>query len=261
MARSSLRTGSPGDGLFPLMVARWLGLDNGSIIADVGCGSAMSGVRLAHETGCRLVACDVNASALDAVRSTSHELGLAGKVEVQPRAFRDFVAHAAAAGLKYDLILSEGGLFSYLSFADTLAQAALIMAEDGHILFSTLVLRGISASHPKHHDVAAPTPPDVVQFYTNTPMSDGGRELLTDNALNDVFRHCGFSRTASWSLPASYWSDFYSAIHEAGDHSLANWRGQDDHLNVASIYETFYNAKGRFHIDYCYYLLTLGRGS
>ncbi len=161
-------------------------------ILDVGCGSGAQTLALAALTGGSILAVDLHAGFLEALRTQLAARGLEGRVTAQ-------VGDMHALGLppeRFDLVWSEGAIF-ILGLEEGLRTLRPLLRGPGLVVLTDAVwLRPLEE-----------VPADVRTFWTEAYPSIAGLEENLARA-----RRAGFEPIDHFTLPAAGWAAYVDPL-------------------------------------------------
>jgi SAM-dependent methyltransferase len=125
-------------------IPQLLGLTQQSSALEIGCGSGKYAIRVAHETGCRVVGLDVNQYAIENARVLAQRAGFESRIA--------FVADDANKALPFadcalEAVFSNDAVCHIPGRANLLSEVARVLKPGGRLLFSDALVIGGMVSH------------------------------------------------------------------------------------------------------------------
>jgi SAM-dependent methyltransferase len=170
-------------------------------ILDLGCGVGRQTLHLAELTAGSIMAFDAHEPAITRLQETIAEHGLAGRV----RAMVGDMAHLEQPGESFDLVWSEGALYS-IGLAKALGICYGLLRPHGYLAFSDAIWR-------------KENPPAAVKAMFEMDYPTMG--TVADNLA--MIQECGFEVVGHFALPdEAWWDEFYTPM----EHRIAELRGK-----------------------------------
>lgn len=126
---------SPAGKEFSFAAARFAGINPSSRILDMGCGYGESACCLASEFRCKITACDYSQENIDFARKYAIQRNVSHLIDLQVVDLLKADFHET----RFELILAEGGVLSYLSRSKGLQLASSWLMPRGWFAFSDLI--------------------------------------------------------------------------------------------------------------------------
>jgi SAM-dependent methyltransferase len=156
---------------------------------DLGCGYGEGTCNLASEFRCRVAAIDLSRENIDSGRQIAVERGVSHLIDFISG---DLLTHDFGKD-KFDLILAEGGIFSFVGRRRGLELANSLLLPSGWVAFSDLIL------------LSEEIPPEVLSTF-----EDSTYHYETEASYRKLVREAGFSQNLICLVPQSGWDNYYA---------------------------------------------------
>lgn len=177
-------------------------------VLDLGCGGGGQTLHLTELLDGPIVAVDLHAPFIDAIRATARALGLADRLDAR-------VADMAAlpfTDATFDLVWSEGALYN-LGLERALPICHDLLRPGGHLVFTDAVWRTASA------------PDEVRAAFADYPTMGTEADVLAQLEAG------GWSVLGHFLLPdAAWWDDFYRPMEQRIESLRAKFAGAPEAL-------------------------------
>ncbi len=177
------------------------GVDRGTRILDVGCGTGAQSLVLARHSAARIVAIDSHPPFVEALRRCARELGVGDRIDAR---VRDMHRLEFPPG-SFDLIWSEGAIYN-IGFEAGLREWRRLLAPGGHLAVT-------EACWTKPG-----TPPECAAFWAREYPA-----IRPVPALLEAIDACGYETVGHFTLPeSSWWDEFYRPLQQ----NVTTFRGR-----------------------------------
>lgn len=192
---SNLDLLGPGGAAAITELIRTVGIVKDMCVLEVGCGSGRTACQLAQETGCTVVATDIDPNRLEQTLARVAKSALKGRVIVRQADLRTLFAYFPTT--RFDVVLAENTVRE-VGIGVAATNAINVLQAEGYFIFTLPTW----ARDPEEA-------PEYVRSYweDHAPMAQ-----LQYN-LNLLGQH-GFPRGFAYPLPSSAWDACYEPIRE-----------------------------------------------
>lgn len=159
-------------------------------IVEFGCGSGISTLELARQSGASVVAIDNSSPFLDQLKQKIDQAGLGQQVQVREQS----MDVAWPEGTQFDLIWCEGSAYA-IGVENALRQWLPLLSPGGRIALSDLVW-------------IDPNPDEEVQQY----WKDQGEILRYPNDTRALFTSLGYQMIDDFVFPDRDWQNYYRPL-------------------------------------------------
>ena len=178
---------------------------------DLGCGVGGQTLHLAELTDGRIVAIDSHAPAIERLRATLAERGLADRV----RALVGDMADSGQPPESFDLVWSEGALYN-IGIGKALRVCYGLLRPGGCLAFTDAVWR------------KADPPPEIKAAFDQEYPTMGRAEDVAA-----LIERNGFELLGCFTLPdAAWWDDFYTPMLRRIDELRLRYAGDAEALSI-----------------------------
>jgi cyclopropane fatty-acyl-phospholipid synthase-like methyltransferase len=222
---------SPAGREFSLAAARISGINPAAVVLDMGCGYGEAAATLAAEFRCKVTAVDIGPENIELAKKLAAERHVAHLItfETQDVLSCDF------SGSKYDLVLAEGGIFSFIGRKEGLRLAGAGLQENGWLAFSDLVM--LSEKVPE--EVRAVFEDEKYHY-----ESEGSYRALVTAA--------GFEVQFMCLVPPSGWDNYYGHMARRLEDSKGVFADRRVKLGFHREIDVFYRLEGFRYIGYLF---------
>jgi SAM-dependent methyltransferase len=226
---------SPAGKEFTLLAGKLAGINPASTVVDMGCGYGEAACNLAQEFRCRVKALDANAENIDFGREQSVERGVSHLIDfqVQDVLSADFRTEPA------DLVLAEGGIFSFVGRRKGLELAHAWLKPSGWLAFSDLILLSEKA------------PPEVLAIFEHDKY-----RYETEASYRKLVKEADFGIQLMCMAPQSGWDNYYGHMARRLEDQKGFFADRQIKLAFHKEIDVFYRLEG---FRYVGYLVCLGR--
>ncbi|MCF7748870.1 methyltransferase domain-containing protein [Sulfitobacter sp. M39] len=236
---------SPTDHLLTRLLAKAFGLNAGSRLLDIGCGSGYSGIALSEYFGCTVDFVDVSQSRVNEVSVAAAAKNISNQCKTFHSTAEEYVE---TCNETYDFVIAHGGLLSLTgpSLIETISKKCL--TANGIVHASMLTLRRVPYKQLGGCDVPQHVPEEVTEQYRNTVLSSTTRWLPFEDEAVTAIEHAIGSCWASRSS-GLVWSEYYANMYSAAP-SSTGLAEDDTFCRSTAIDEAYYKLIGQKYIDY-----------
>ena len=180
---------SPAGREFSLAAARMAGINPASRVLDMGCGYGEAACTLAEEFRCKITAVDSSEENIE----NGRRLALDRRVSHLITFMVGDILHGDFHQEPFDLVLAEGGIFSFISRLQGLQLANAWLPPRGWLAFSDLIF------------LSEKTPRDV-----RTLFEDETYHYESEKSYRDLVDKAGFNVYFMSLVPPSGWDSYYA---------------------------------------------------
>ena len=229
---SSMDRQGPGSNSTTLRALSFVdGLTEQSAIADLGCGTDMPTLTLAHHTPCRITALDLFPSFIDKLQSRCQQEGLQHRVNPMV----GDMCQLPFSPESIDLIWCEGAIYN-IGFKQGLHEWLQYLRPNGYIAVSDAVW------------LTNQRPTEIEQFWL-----DAYPEIDTIGAKLSTLQDEGYRPVAMFVLPEDCWTDhFYTPAVKAQEDFLSRHIDNPTAINLVANQRREAELYHRYHRHYGY---------
>jgi cyclopropane fatty-acyl-phospholipid synthase-like methyltransferase len=180
---------SPAGKEFSRAAARMAGVNPASAVLDMGCGYGEAATTLAEDFRCKVTAVDGNAQNIEAARKYATERRVSHLITFETAD----ITKSDYTQKPFDLIIAEGGLFSFISRTTGLSLAARWLPAHGWLAFSDLIL------------LSDKTPEEVRSIF-----EDEKYHYESEKSYRALVEAAGFAIQLMALVPPSGWDNYYA---------------------------------------------------
>ena len=182
---------SPAGREFTIAAGRLAGINPASRVLDMGCGYGEAACTLAQIFRCKVTAVDISEDNIEQARQEAKKRQVSHLIEFS---CTDILT-ADYSAEPFDLVLAEGGMFSFLSRTKGLACASAWLMPRGWLAFSDLI-------------ITSKTCPDEI----TTVYSFNEFNYETEETYRKLISNAGFDSQAQLItlVPQSGWDNYYA---------------------------------------------------
>ena len=220
---------SPAGKEFTLTAGRFSGISPASNVLDLGCGYGEGICNLATEFRCKAKAIDINAENIEDARELSISRKVSHLIDFQTQDIleSDFSEEPA------DLILAEGGVFSFIGREKGLQLASSWLDSRGWLAFSDIVL------------LSENIPNEILEIFENKTYNyeteASYRRLLKDN---------GYSTKFMCLVPPSGWDNYYAHMARRLEDDKGFFASRQIKLAFHREIDVFYRLEATKYVGY-----------
>jgi cyclopropane fatty-acyl-phospholipid synthase-like methyltransferase len=226
---------SPAGKEFTLAAGRFAGVNPASRVLDIGCGYGEGACNLAQEFRCRVHAID----------SSNENIAFARQLAVQ-RNVSHLITFQTLDALQadflhdpFELLLAEGGVFSFIGRAEGLSRAHAWLQPRGWLAFSDLILFSDS------------TPAEVLSVFENDTY-----RYETEANYRRLATEAGFAIHFMCLVPQSGWDNYYAHMAKRLEDQKGFFADRRVKLAFHKEIDVFYRMEG---FRYAGYLFCIAR--
>jgi SAM-dependent methyltransferase len=220
---------SPAGREFTLAAGRLAGVNPASRSIDLGCGYGDAACSLAAEYRCRVVAIDIAEENIEFARRQAVERGVSHLIDLR---VGDVLA-ADFGPAPADLVLAEGGLFSFIGRRRGMELAHSLLAPLGWLAFSDLVM------------LSKDTPAGVLAIF-----EDDKYHYETEEAYREMVKEAGFSPNVVCMVPPSGWDNYYAHVARRLEDDKGFFADRQIKLAFHKEIDVFYRLEGFRYVGY-----------
>ena len=207
------------------------GINPASVVLDMGCGYGETTAMLAAEFRCKVTAVDngpeniVIAKKLAAERHVSHLVTFV----------TDDILTCDFTQSKFDLLLAEGGIFSFIGRNEGLCLAGSWLPQNGWLAFSDLVLLS-----------------DRAPVEVKTVFEDDKYHYESESSYRALVAAAGFDIQFMGLVPPSGWDNYYGHMARRLEDSKGVFADRQVKLAFHREIDVFYRLEGSKHVGYLF---------
>ena len=222
---------SPAGREFSLAAARMAGINPASRVLDMGCGYGEAACTLAAEFRCKITAVDAVADNIETGRRIALERRVSHLITFEAG---DIMQYDYAQD-PFDLVLAEGGIFSYLSRLRGLHLANAWLPPRGWLAFSDLIF------------LSEKTPREVRAIF-----EDDKYHYETEGSYRNLVAQAGFNVYFMSLVPPSGWDNYYAHMARRLEEDVGIFNDPKVKLAFHREIDAFYRMEGLRYLGYLF---------
>jgi cyclopropane fatty-acyl-phospholipid synthase-like methyltransferase len=222
---------SPAGREFSLAAARMAGINPASRVLDMGCGYGEAACTLATEFRCKITAVDASAENIDIGRSRALEKRVSHLISFEV----GDILHCDYTQTPFDLVLAEGGIFSFISRLPGMQLASSWLPSRGWLAFSDLII------------LSEKTPKEVRALY-----EDEKYHYETESSYRKLVSQAGFNVYYMSLVPPSGWDNYYGHMARRLEEGVGFFADPKVKLAFHREIDMFYRLEGFRYIGYLF---------
>jgi cyclopropane fatty-acyl-phospholipid synthase-like methyltransferase len=222
---------SPAGKEFTLAAGYFAGINPASRILDLGCGYGDGSCNMAQQFRCKVIALDISeenigfARRLAETKSVSHLITF----ETKDLLGTDF------SDEPFELILAEGGVFSFVSRSKGLEKAASWLLPRGWLAFSDLIF------------LSEKIPEEVKNIF-----EDNTYHYESETSYRTLLRNAGFDIHLMCLVPQSGWDNYYAHMARRLEDDKGFFSDKRIKLAFHKEIDVFYRLEGFKYVGYLF---------
>ena len=222
---------SPAGKEFTLAAGFFAGINPASRILDLGCGYGDASSNMAQQFRCRVVALDMSEENIDFARRLAESRNVSHLIafETQDLLKSDFTDKP------FDLVLAEGGVFSFVSRSKGLERAASWLLTRGWLAFSDLIFLSEKA-------------PDEIKNI----FDDSTYHYESETSYRALLRNAGFDVHLMCLVPQSGWDNYYAHMARRLEDEKGFFSNKRIKLAFHKEIDVFYRLEGFKYVGYLF---------
>jgi ubiquinone/menaquinone biosynthesis C-methylase UbiE len=220
---------SPAGKEFTLAAGRLAGINPSSRVLDMGCGYGDAACNLAAEFRCRVQAIDLSQENIELARQNAIERKVSHLIDFK---VEDVLA-ANYAEHPFDLLLAEGGIFSFIGRSRGLELASQWLGSRGWLALSDLVLLSEKA------------PAEVLAIF-----EDQTYHYETEASYRKLLQEGDFVPHLMCMVPPSGWDNYYAHMARRLEDTKGFFADKKIKLAFHREIDVFYRLEGLRYVGY-----------
>ncbi len=222
---------SPAGKEFSRAAARISGINPASKVLDIGCGYGEAACTLAAEFRCKVTAVDISGVNTGIAQKRAAGLHVSHLITFETAD----ILKCDYPETPFDLILAEGGIFSYISRKEGLRRAASWLPPRGWLAFSDLILLSDRA------------PEEVRSIF-----QDDKYHYETEPSYRVLADEAGFDVHLMSLVPPSGWDNYYAHMARRLDDATGYFADPRVKIAFQQEIDTFYRLEGFRYVGYLF---------
>lgn len=222
---------SPAGREFTRAAARMSGINPASTVLDMGCGYGEASATLAAEFRCKVVAVDNGPENIEIAKTFAFERHVGHLINFETKD----LLQCDYSQKKFDLILAEGGIFSFINRREGLGLAGAWLPPNGWLAFSDLVMLSEKA-------------PEEVRMI----FEDEKYHYETESSYRSLVAAAGFEVQFACLVPPSGWDNYYGHMARRLEDSKGVFADRRVKLAFHREIDIFYRLEGFRYIGYLF---------
>jgi cyclopropane fatty-acyl-phospholipid synthase-like methyltransferase len=222
---------SPAGKEYSRAAARMAGVNPASTVLDMGCGYGEAAVTLAEEFRCKVTAVDNSGENIAIARKSAAERHVSHLITFE----NADIAACDFTQKPFDLIISEGGVFSFISRKAGLRCAAAWLPQNGWLAFSDLVL------------LSDKTPEEVRSIF-----EDEKYHYESEQTYRTLVDAAGFNVHLMALAPPSGWDNYYAHMARRLEEKSGFFADRRVKLAFHREIDIFYRLEGFRYVGYLF---------
>jgi cyclopropane fatty-acyl-phospholipid synthase-like methyltransferase len=222
---------SPAGKEFSRAAARMSGINPASAVLDIGCGYGEAACTLAAEFRCKVTAIDLNPENIAIARASAMQRHVSHLITFET----GDVVKTDYAKKPFDVILAEGGIFSFLSRPVGLRLASSWLASGGWLAFSDLIL------------LSEKTPEEVCTIFEHDKY-----HYESESSYRALVEKEGFDIHLMSLVPPSGWDNYYAHMARRLEDNQGVFADRRVKLAFHREIDTFYRLEGFRYVGYLF---------
>ncbi len=222
---------SPAGREFTLAAGRFALVNPASRVLDIGCGYGDGATNLAQEFRCRVTAVDVSEENIAFGRSLAIDKGVSHLITFETRNILDCNFEPEP----FDLVLAEGGAFSFLTRPKGLSLASAWLLPRGWLAFSDLIT------------LSEKVPDEVKRIF-----EDEKYHYETEASYRKLLANAGFDIHLMAMVPQSGWDNYYAHMARRLEDEKGFFADKRIKLAFHKEIDVFYRLEGFRYVGYLF---------
>lgn len=222
---------SPAGKEFTFAAARFAGINPSSRVLDIGCGYGEGACNLASEFRCKVTANDISKENLEFARMIAVERNVSHLISFEQA---DIIKSDYSKN-PFDLIVAEGGVFSFISRRKGLSLSSSWLVPRGWLAFSDLIM--IS---------------DKVPDEIKTIFEDEIYHYETEYSYRNLISDLGFDIKFMCLVPVSGWDNYYAHMARRLEDNKGFFSDRRIKLAFHREIDVFYRLEGFRYVGYLF---------
>jgi len=222
---------SPAGKEFTLAAGKFALVNPASRVLDIGCGYGDGATNLAQEFRCRVTAIDISDENITFGRSLAIDKGVSHLITYEAKNILDCNFEAEP----FDLVMAEGGAFSFLTRAKGLSMASSWLLPRGWLAFSDLIT------------LSEKVPDEVKRIF-----EDEKYHYETEASYRKLLANAGFDIHLMTLVPQSGWDNYYAHMARRLEDEKGFFSDKRIKLAFHKEIDVFYRLEGFRYVGYLF---------
>lgn len=222
---------SPAGKEFSRAAARMSGINPASTVLDMGCGYGETASLLAAEFRCKVTAVDKNPDSIEMARKLAAERHISHLITFETAD----ILECNYEKKPFDLVLAEGGIFSFLDRKKGLRLASSWLPQNGWLGFSDLVF------------LSKQIPQEVRSIF-----EDASYAYESENSYRSLVMAEGFEIQVMCLVPPSGWDNYYAHMARRLEDSKGIFADMKVKRTFHREIDIFYRLEGLKYVGYLF---------
>jgi len=241
---------SPTSIVFALTAATFAQIDSTSLVCDLAAGGAVSSIAIARRTHAHIHAVDSSSVAIASIVSRCQQYHVSEFVSPIQMDAVEYLDHALEEGLKFDLVLAEGGIGGVVGHQLLLNKIRGMLKPAGVLIMSGFAYNGVTEQPALTNRITTPAPEDVREHYENTMYSATRRDIPDEQQLLKLIEACGFNLCINFRSGQNHWSAYFERMQRMAVQGVDVACQHHSAARRFGIGEAYHNLRGQFYLCY-----------
>ncbi|MBD3314786.1 MAG: methyltransferase domain-containing protein [Chitinivibrionales bacterium] len=220
---------SPAGKDYTIAAGRFAGINPAARVLDMGCGYGESSCNIASEFRARVTSVDISEENIEFAREYAVRKAVSHLITFH---IGD-IMETNLGGEPFDLILAEGGIFSFIGRRRGLALSRSRLAPRGWLAFSDLIF------------IADKAPGEVLTIF-----EDDRFHYETEGSYRQLIKEAGFSLEFTCLVPPSGWDNYYAHMARRLEDQKGFFADRKIKLAFHKEIDVFYRLGGSRYVGY-----------
>jgi len=222
---------SPAGREFTLAAGYFAGINPASRILDLGCGYGDGSSNMARQFRCKVVALDISEENITFARQMAVSKNVSHLITFETKDLLE----ADFGDEPFELVLAEGGVFSFISRSKGLERAASWLLPRGWLAFSDLIF------------LSERVPDEVKNIF-----EDNKYRYESETSYRTLLRNAGFDIHLMCLVPQSGWDNYYAHMARRLEDDKGFFSDKRIKLAFHKEIDVFYRLEGFRYVGYLF---------
>jgi SAM-dependent methyltransferase len=222
---------SPAGKEFTLTAGYFAGINPASRILDLGCGYGDGSCNMAQQFRCKVIALDISEENIGLARQLAEAKNVSHLITFETKNLleADFIDEP------FELVLAEGGVFSFVSRSKGLERTASWLLPRGWLAFSDLIF------------LSDKVPDEVKNIFEDTTY-----HYESETSYRTLLHNAGFDIHLMCLVPQSGWDNYYAHMARRLEDDKGFFSDKRIKLAFHKEIDVFYRLEGFRYVGYLF---------